>query len=234
MVTTKDVLAHLLVRKKLTFKYASMKTNLLFYAFLLLIPFHVFGYYDDASLQIDFNSRNSYIVQLGYDKFMTNGSSIIVDQLDSGFHPVTIYEVRGRKKRVVYSGGVNLAAASITYAEFYRGYLTVTEVVPLSPNPNFMVMNDAEFSRFMDRVNNESFESGKLDLLKTQIHYQFFTSLQVARIMDEFSFDSNRLDFAKLALAKTVDPQNYYLVSEKLSFNSNRQELNQFILSQSR
>lgn len=211
-----------------------MNTNLLFYAFLFLMPLQVFGHYGDASLQIDFNSRNSYIVQIGYDEFMTNGGSILVDQLDSGFHPVTIYEVRGRKKRVVYSGGVNLAASSITYTEFYRGNLTVTEVVPLYINPNFMVMNDAEFGRFMDRVSAESFESGKLDLLKTQVHYQFFTSLQVARIMDEFSFDSNRLEFAKLAFGRTVDPQNYYLVSEKLSFNSNRQELNQFMLSQPR
>ncbi|PKP24980.1 MAG: hypothetical protein CVU03_09915 [Bacteroidetes bacterium HGW-Bacteroidetes-2] len=32
--------------------------------------------------------------------------------------------------------------------------------------------------------------------------------------MDVLSFDSSKLEFAKLAFAKVVDPENYYLVCE--------------------
>lgn len=207
-----------------------MKTNLLFYVSLILLPLSVFGNYGDASLQIDFNNRSQYLIQIGNEEFSTRGGSITVDHLNSGFYPVHIYQMNGRQHRLLYAGGVNLAAASITYSRFFRGNLMVTEVIPFYAN-NYAVMNDAEFSRFLYSVADESFDSSRLDLMKMQLQYQYFTSMQVAQIMEEFAFDSNRLEFAKLAFLKTVDPQNYYCVTEKLTFSSSRKELNQYILS---
>ncbi len=210
-----------------------MKTNLLFYVALFLLPLSVFGHYGDASLQIDFNNRSQYLIQIGNEEFMTHGGSFTVDNLNSGFYPVHIYQINGRQHRLLYTGGINLAAASITYSRFLRGNLMVTEVIPFY-HDNYAVMNDMEFSRFLHRVADENFDSSRLDLMKMQIQYQYFTSMQVAQIMEEFSFDSNKLEFAKLAFLKTIDPQNYYCVSEKLTFSSSRKELNQFILKLSR
>lgn len=210
-----------------------MKTNLLFYVSLLLLPWSVLGNYGDASLQIDFDNRSQYLVQIGNEEFMTRGGSFLVDNLNSGFYPVQIYQMRGRQHRLLYAGGINLATASITYSRFFRGNLMVTEVIPFYAN-NYAVMNDAEFSRFLYSVADESFDSSKLDLMKMQLQFQFFTSLQIAQIMEEFAFDSSRLELAKLAFLKTVDPQNYYCVIEKLTFSSSRKELNQYILKLNR
>lgn len=210
-------------------KSFDMKTNLFFYAMLLFLPLGVFGHYDNAHLEIEFENYNSYFVQIGNEEFSTNGTSISIENLNRGFYPVRIYEFRHRKKYLIYSGGVNLAEASWTYSIFYRGNLIVTEVIPFLPT--VYVMNDAEFNRFLFSVREENFDSSRLEMMEMQLNYQFFTSFQIAQIMDEFSFESNKLDFAKMAFGRTVDPENYYRVSEKFTFSSSKKELKEYIMS---
>ena len=205
-----------------------MKTNLFFYVALFFFPISVLAHYDDAHLEIEFENYNSYFVQIGNEEFSTNGTSISIENLNSGFYPVRIFEIRNRRKYLVYSGGVNLAAASMTYSYFHRGNLTVTEVIPFYPS--VQVMNDAEFNRFLFSLHEENFDSSRLEMMEMQLNYQFFTSFQIAQIIDEFTFESNKLDFAKMAFGRTVDPQNYYAVSEKFTFSSSKKELKEYIL----
>lgn len=204
-----------------------MKTHLFFFAAFLLLPLSAFGFHGNAGLQIDFDHRNQYLIEVGYEQFFSRGS-LTLENLSGGFYPITISRVEGRKHRVVYAGGVNLAPSSVTYASFYRGNLIIREVVPFFED-NFQVMNDREFSRFMRILADESFDSSKVEMLEFQLPYQYFTAAQVASIMDELSFESSKLKFAKLAFAQTIDPRNYYLVRNKLNFNSSKEELTRFI-----
>ncbi|MBA5630513.1 DUF4476 domain-containing protein [Moheibacter lacus] len=208
-----------------------MRTNLFFYVTVFLLPLCVFGHFGNASLQIDFENRRQYLVQIGNEEFLTNDGTITFENLNSGFYPVHIYQLNIRTKRLLYKGGVNLAAGSITYTQFFRGNLEVTEVVALY-EPSGVVMSDVDFNRFLYSIADESFDSSRLEMMEIQLNYQFFTAHQIAQVLNEFSFESNKLAIAKLAFGKTVDPHNYYLVSEEFSFSSSKRELKEFILNQ--
>mgnify|MGYP003501413462 CR=1 FL=1 len=66
-----------------------------------------------------------------------------------------------------------------------------------------------------------------MEILESQLLQHFFTSEQIAELMDVWSFDSNHLKFAKKAYERTADPQNYFLVVKRLSYSSSKKELNQ-------
>jgi hypothetical protein len=44
-----------------------------------------------------------------------------------------------------------------------------------------------------------------------------------------FTFENNRLDFAKFAYAYTFDTGNYYLVNDAFTFETSIDELNAYI-----
>jgi hypothetical protein len=47
--------------------------------------------------------------------------------------------------------------------------------------------------------------------------------------MKEFSFDKNRLEFAKRAYKNCVDKRNYYLLNDAFDFDSYARQLNDYI-----
>jgi hypothetical protein len=61
------------------------------------------------------------------------------------------------------------------------------------------------------------------------INTNFFTSEQVKEMLQLFSFENNKLDLAKLAYDKTVDPRNFYVVNDVFSHSNSKDELARFI-----
>jgi hypothetical protein len=201
-----------------------------FFTFVLVLVFYLFSAFVQAmpsQLQIEFDRNLDYIVQVGNLEFKTNGSPILIEHLRNEFHPVNIFKQERRNRKLLYSGGVNLAENSITYAVFKRGNLVVEEVVNFLPE--VVVMTDATFQYFKKTVENESFSSNKMELLENQLNLHYFTAIQIAELVEILSFDSDQLKFAKMAYERTADPQNYFLVVEKLKFSSSKKELNQHI-----
>jgi hypothetical protein len=64
---------------------------------------------------------------------------------------------------------------------------------------------------------------------RLMIDQNYFTSRQVKDICLLFTFENNRLELARYAYGKTVDRENYDLVNEVFSNNSNKKELAQYI-----
>jgi len=48
--------------------------------------------------------------------------------------------------------------------------------------------------------------------------------------MGVFSFESTRLDFARMAYHRVIDPQNYFIVNNAFRFSSSIDELYQYIM----
>lgn len=96
-------------------------------------------------------------------------------------------------------------------------------------NPQPMVMPGASFRNLVRIVNNTSFDATKLIIVKQALRDNFFTTEQVAILMDQFSFDSHKLAMAKVAYEKTVDKENYFMLNEQFAFNSSVEELNQYL-----
>ncbi len=76
-----------------------------------------------------------------------------------------------------------------------------------------------------------SFDKDRLRIAKQYANNQRLNSAEVAKIMDEFSFESSRLNFAKFAWHKVVDPQNYFNVNRAFSFSKSIRELDRYIVN---
>jgi hypothetical protein len=54
---------------------------------------------------------------------------------------------------------------------------------------------------------------------------------QIIEIVNLFSFEENKLDYAKFAYSKCVDKNNYFIVNDAFSFSSSTDELTEYIES---
>lgn len=104
----------------------------------------------------------------------------------------------------------------------------VTPTVILAPSvPE--IISDKDYADMLAAVKKESFENSKLDIARSFFTAQHHNTEQVQGMVKLFSFEKNKLAFAKLAYAKTVDKQNYYKIYDAFSFSTSKQELSDFI-----
>jgi hypothetical protein len=97
------------------------------------------------------------------------------------------------------------------------------------PAPVIYAMDQQNFQFLLCSIDKACFESTKEDIAETALISNYFTSEQVRAIMNAFTFESTKLDFAKHAYAKVIDPQMYFLVNDAFTFESSICDLNRFI-----
>jgi len=90
-------------------------------------------------------------------------------------------------------------------------------------------MNPYDFSNALQSIASKSFEDTKLTIAKQILSSNCLTAAQVKQVMQKFSFESTKLDFAKFAFGRTVDRQNYFQLNDAFEFESSITELNQYI-----
>jgi hypothetical protein len=93
-------------------------------------------------------------------------------------------------------------------------------------------MAAADFSAAKKAINESSFDDTKLSTAKTIVSSNCLTCDQIVQICNLFSFEENKLAFAKFAFKYTTDPKNYFKVNNVFSFSSSKEELNEFIQGQ--
>ena len=69
----------------------------------------------------------------------------------------------------------------------------------------------------------------KLTVAEQVVSANPVTANQILGICKLFSFESNKLSFAKFAYTYCVDKNKYYLLNEAFSYESSKRELNEFI-----
>jgi len=94
---------------------------------------------------------------------------------------------------------------------------------------NHSSMDYGSFMHLKTMMYDASFDSRRLELGKYAVSRNRLTSVQILELTRLFSFESNKLDFAKFAYQYVVDPGSYFIVSEAFSFNSSRRALFNFI-----
>lgn len=93
----------------------------------------------------------------------------------------------------------------------------------------YQPMSPEDFASAKASISSKSFEDSKLTLAKQIAASNHLTSKQVKEIMQLFSFEDSKLDFAKFAYKYVYDPNNYYIVNDAFKFSSSIDELNEFI-----
>lgn len=103
---------------------------------------------------------------------------------------------------------------------------------PMPPQPVSPCMNEADFNEFRDMLAENAFDSGKLTIAKQAISSNPMCVHQIAAICRMFSFENNKLEFAKYAYAYCTEKNKYYLINDVFSYESSKNELNEYIIGQ--
>ena len=99
-----------------------------------------------------------------------------------------------------------------------------------SDNPDCrFFMSDQDFSDLKRMINNTPYSSTKMTIAKQACSATCISAEQVREICRLFSFDSDRLTFAKFAFDHCYDRRNYFKINEVFTFSSSVSELNRYI-----
>jgi len=90
-------------------------------------------------------------------------------------------------------------------------------------------MSTQDFSLAKESLRKEWFENARMTTAKQVIDKNYFTSQQVKELVLLFTFENNRLEIAKYAYGKAVDKENYFIVNDAFTFNSNKEKLSEYI-----
>lgn len=93
-------------------------------------------------------------------------------------------------------------------------------------------INDRDFDLVIRSMSKEWYENNKMESARHIIATNYFTSEQVGQMIRLFNFENNKLELAKLAYNKTIDPRNYQQVFGELNFSSSKAELSRYIQDQ--
>jgi len=74
-------------------------------------------------------------------------------------------------------------------------------------------------------VQNRPFDDDRMAILKDATASRLFTAVQVKELVKLFSFSSGKVGAAVWLHARTIDPENFYVVYDALTFPSDRDEL---------
>lgn len=129
-------------------------------------------------------------------------------------------------------GGVNSNSSMTTTTT------TTTSSSGMVVNDNVMVveepapcpaMGPGEFSDACGSIRSKSFSDSKMTLAKQIVRGHCVTANQVHDMAKLFSFEDDRLEFAKYAYDFTVDQNHYFKVNDAFTFESSIEELDEYI-----
>lgn len=90
-------------------------------------------------------------------------------------------------------------------------------------------VNSDRFKDMVKTVENQSFSDGKARTTKQIIRSNCITVDQLVIMLEQFSFDDDKLEVAKFSYDHVYDIENYYKVYNVFSFSSSGEKLEEFI-----
>ena len=91
------------------------------------------------------------------------------------------------------------------------------------------LMNSYDVDLLTESMRRKNFDNAKADIAKQALSSQLIMAEDARKIMEQFSFESNRVDFAKFVYAKIYDQQNFYRVYDAFDFDSSINEMNRWL-----
>lgn len=120
-------------------------------------------------------------------------------------------------KEQVSTPSIPVAPGNLSGSDFeYRS----APGIPLSRR----VMSESEFIAFHNSLKN-GFSSDRLKKIKEVS----LTSAQCKALVDVFTFTSEKIEAMKVMYSRVVDKRNYYMVIDKLTFSSERDQVRSYI-----
>lgn len=99
----------------------------------------------------------------------------------------------------------------------------------VDPNYGVICMRDADFAEALKYLTQEVYDNTRLNVAKQLATDNPLCASQIVEVCNKFSFESNRLAFAKYAYQYCTEQNKYYLVNQALKYESSKRELNEYI-----
>jgi hypothetical protein len=90
-------------------------------------------------------------------------------------------------------------------------------------------ISDDDFLKMKDIITNTKYEMKKMDTLKVLVGNTNFTTDQVGQLMNLFTFESNKLEVAKMLYLFTVDRKNYGRLAANFNFDARKEDFKKFM-----
>lgn len=110
------------------------------------------------------------------------------------------------------------------------GNVVVAEPV-YEPAPCAM-LNNSDFEAAKGSIKSKTFEDSKLTTAKQVTKANCLSASQVKSIMELFTYESSKLEYAKFAYPFCYEQNKYYLVNDAFGFESSIDELDEFLQAQ--
>lgn len=91
--------------------------------------------------------------------------------------------------------------------------------------------DDAGFTQMKKSISGKTFDDAKMTVAKQATRNKCLTASQVKEVMAIFTFEEDKLEYAKFAYDYTYDQGNYYMVNDVFDFEFTIDELNEYIES---
>lgn len=92
-------------------------------------------------------------------------------------------------------------------------------------------MTPGNFNAALATIKKQSFEDTRLKTAKQVITVNCLNVDQIMQIANTFSFEDNKLEFAKFAYDYCIEPRNYFKLNGIFNFSSNVDELSDYVQS---
>jgi hypothetical protein len=89
-------------------------------------------------------------------------------------------------------------------------------------------MDSGAFSQLVSTIGNESFDSSKLNVLRTATG-NWFTCSQVAQLLGQFTFDDNKVKAVEIVASRIVDKNNAFSLYSSFTFSSSKERVRQIL-----
>ena len=99
----------------------------------------------------------------------------------------------------------------------------------VDPNYGVICMRDVDFAEALAYLSKEVYDNTRLNVAKQLAADNPLCASQIVEVCNKFSFESNRLAFAKYAYQYCTEQNKYYLVNQALKYESSKRELNEYI-----
>jgi hypothetical protein len=97
------------------------------------------------------------------------------------------------------------------------------------PNNNGYGVSFQEFQSMKETLFRDRNENERVSDARQMFNGHAFTAAQVKELLQQFSFENNKLDLAKYAYRNTIDKNNYFVVFDVFSYPSSKQDLSNYM-----
>lgn len=190
----------------------------------------------DGAANNNANNNKEYTVDLDGKKYYSNSvdatgngvKQITIDDLVIGSHEISVYDASNAE---LYSKSFQLRTGyDLVIAIRRNGSVTFTEkkMKPTAANQTSQkAITDAQFNTLLTSIKAKWSQTSRISAIKTAIDTKsnYFTTEQVGDMLQLVTVEARRLELAKLAYAKVIDPLNYMDIAELFTTQTNKDNL---------